>query len=104
ARQTGIVRQALGLAASSAIVYALLQLHILPDDLTPWVFIMAFVSVFLGVFGKRSSARPLAVLRQRMAELGTSIDSPSSDMSEAGAESDTPEQLLRQSRAPSDTA
>ncbi len=62
---------ALGLAISSTVVSGLLHLHVLPDGLAPWIFGVAFVCVFLSVFGQRSSARPLAVLRQRLAELGT---------------------------------
>ncbi|MFJ6898197.1 hypothetical protein [Streptomyces hokutonensis] len=66
----------LGLAASSVVVYALLQLRILPEALAPWIFSAAFVSVFLAAFGQRSSARPLAVLRQRLAALGAAAEPP----------------------------
>ncbi|GGY39037.1 hypothetical protein [Streptomyces xanthochromogenes] len=75
----------LGLAASSVVVHALLQLHILPEALAPWIFGAAFVSVFLAAFGQRSSARPLAVLRQRLAALGT-VSEPTEPSASADGE------------------
>ncbi|WP_331447557.1 hypothetical protein [Streptomyces xanthochromogenes] len=65
---------AMGLLASTGLVFVLMQLHALPESLILWVFAVAFVSVFVGVFGLRSSARPLAVLRQRIAALGTGTE------------------------------
>ncbi|MDF2257325.1 hypothetical protein [Streptantibioticus ferralitis] len=82
----------LGLATSSVVVYALLQLRILPEALAPWIFSAAFVSVFLAAFGQRSSARPLAVLRQRLAALGTAAKPPAPNTSGAGEDGVPPAQ------------
>ncbi|MEY9490888.1 hypothetical protein RKD26_006682 [Streptomyces calvus] len=43
-----------------------LAMLILPDILAPYVFAVGFVSIFLVIFGANSSARPLALIQERI--------------------------------------